>query len=56
MAYTSWVCIRRRLWNINSDLLAEFYNRFAGRSALLAYAAEKKIPVQQMAAKPWSTG
>lgn len=34
----------------------EFYNRFAGRSALLNYAAEKQIPVQQTAAKPWSTG
>lgn len=32
-----------------------FYTRFAGRNALLAYAAEKKIPVQQTAAKPWST-
>ena len=35
--------------------LVEFYNRFAGRQALLAYAAEKQIPVQQTAAKPWST-
>jgi len=35
--------------------IPEFYNRFAGRSALLAFAAEKKIPVQQTAAKPWST-
>ena len=34
----------------------EFYNRFAGRSALLKYAAEKNIPVAQTAAKPWSTG
>lgn len=33
----------------------EFYHRFAGRQALLAYAAEKRIPVQQTAAKPWST-
>lgn len=33
----------------------EFYNRFAGRQALLQYAAEKNIPVQQTAAKPWST-
>lgn len=33
----------------------EFYNRFAGRSALLDYAAEKGIPVFQTAAKPWST-
>lgn len=33
----------------------EFYHRFAGRQALLAYAAEKQIPVQQTAAKPWST-
>ncbi|KAF9519488.1 hypothetical protein BS47DRAFT_1388047 [Hydnum rufescens UP504] len=29
-----------------------FYNRFAGRSALLNYAAEKNIPVAQTAAKP----
>lgn len=33
----------------------DFYNRFPGRQALLAYAAEKNIPVQQTAAKPWST-
>jgi len=33
----------------------EFYNRFAGRQALLQFAAEKNIPVQQTAAKPWST-
>jgi argininosuccinate synthase len=35
---------------------AEFYNRFAGRSALLEYAAQQGIPVVQTAAKPWSTG
>ncbi|KAH9987540.1 putative argininosuccinate synthase [Russula vinacea] len=35
--------------------IPEFYHRFAGRQALLAYAAEKQIPVQQTAAKPWST-
>ncbi|KAL4066134.1 putative argininosuccinate synthase [Scleroderma citrinum] len=35
--------------------IPEFYNRFPGRQALLAYAAEKQIPVQQTAAKPWST-
>ncbi|OBZ73606.1 Argininosuccinate synthase [Grifola frondosa] len=35
--------------------IPEFYNRFAGRQALLTYAAEKNIPVQQTAAKPWST-
>lgn len=33
----------------------EFYHRFAGRQALLQYAAEKQIPVAQTAAKPWST-
>ncbi|SGZ26508.1 BQ5605_C024g09929 [Microbotryum silenes-dioicae] len=33
----------------------EFYNRFAGRAALLDYAKEKDIPVFQTAAKPWST-
>lgn len=32
-----------------------FYERFAGRAALLDYAAEKGIPVFQTAAKPWST-
>ncbi|KAI9221885.1 argininosuccinate synthase [Blastocladiella britannica] len=32
-----------------------FYQRFAGRQALLAYAAERGIPVVQTAAKPWST-
>ena len=32
-----------------------FYNRFAGRQALLQFAAEKNIPVVQTAAKPWST-
>ncbi|KAG6331574.1 hypothetical protein ID866_7517 [Astraeus odoratus] len=35
--------------------IPEFYNRFPGRQALLAYAAEKNIPVQQTTAKPWST-
>ena len=34
---------------------SEFYNRFPGRQALLAYAAEKHIPVQQTVSKPWST-
>ncbi|KAJ1970497.1 argininosuccinate synthetase [Dimargaris xerosporica] len=33
----------------------EFFNRFQGRNDLLAYAAEKNIPVVQTAAKPWST-
>lgn len=32
-----------------------FFERFAGRADLLAYAAEKGIPVFQTAAKPWST-
>jgi len=32
-----------------------FYQRFAGRQALLQYASEQGIPVQQTAAKPWST-
>ncbi|OCF37422.1 argininosuccinate synthase [Kwoniella heveanensis BCC8398] len=35
--------------------LPEFYERFAGRSALLEYAAKNGIPVTQTAAKPWST-
>jgi argininosuccinate synthase len=35
--------------------IAEFYHRFAGRQALLSYAAEKQITVVQTAAKPWST-
>ncbi|CAG8510457.1 11211_t:CDS:2, partial [Gigaspora rosea] len=33
----------------------EFYERFPGRPALLAYAAEKNIPVTQTTDKPWST-
>ncbi|KAJ1730256.1 argininosuccinate synthetase [Coemansia biformis] len=33
----------------------EFYKRFPGRNALLAYAAEKGIPVSQTPSKPWST-
>ncbi|VEU23707.1 DEKNAAC105072 [Brettanomyces naardenensis] len=32
-----------------------FFNRFAGRQALLDYATEKGIPVHQTKAKPWST-
>ena len=32
-----------------------FYKRFPGRSALLEYAAAKKIPVSQTPSKPWST-
>ncbi|KAG6886100.1 argininosuccinate synthetase [Termitomyces sp. T159_Od127] len=35
--------------------LPEFYNRFAGRQALLDYAAKNGIPVAQTKAKPWST-
>ena len=35
--------------------LPEFYERFAGRTALLEYAAKNGIPVTQTAAKPWST-
>jgi len=34
--------------------LPEFYNRFAGRNDLLAYAAEVGVPVSQTKAKPWS--
>ncbi|KAI9851801.1 MAG: argininosuccinate synthetase [Thelocarpon superellum] len=34
--------------------LPEFYNRFAGRNDLLAYAAQVGIPVTQTKAKPWS--
>ena len=41
---------------MNMRHTAVFYNRFAGRTALLDYAAEKGIPVFQTAAKPWSTG
>ena len=37
------------------SLHLEFYHRFAGRQALLEYAAQKQIPVRQTAAKPWST-
>ncbi|GAC98474.1 argininosuccinate synthase [Pseudozyma hubeiensis SY62] len=35
--------------------IPEFFNRFAGRSALLEYAESKGIPVTQTKAKPWST-
>jgi argininosuccinate synthase len=35
--------------------LPEFYNRFAGRQALLDFAAKSNIPVTQTQAKPWST-
>ncbi|PKI85622.1 argininosuccinate synthase [Malassezia vespertilionis] len=35
--------------------IAKFYERFAGRSALLEYAESKGIPVTQTKAKPWST-
>jgi len=35
--------------------IPEFYNRFPGRQALLAYAAEQNIPVAQTTSKPWST-
>jgi len=35
--------------------IPEFYHRFAGRQALLSYAAEKQIPVKQTVTKPWST-
>ncbi|ORZ00162.1 argininosuccinate synthase [Syncephalastrum racemosum] len=47
---------------LNSDIeviapwrLPVFFERFAGRKDLLAFAAEKGIPVVQTAAKPWST-
>jgi len=35
--------------------IPEFYNRFAGRQALIEYAGKNNIPVAQTAAKPWST-
>ncbi|TRM65383.1 argininosuccinate synthetase [Schizophyllum amplum] len=35
--------------------IPEFYKRFPGRQALLQYASEQNIPVQQTTAKPWST-
>lgn len=35
--------------------IPKFYQRFAGRSDLLEYAASKGIPVTQTKAKPWST-
>jgi argininosuccinate synthase len=35
--------------------LPEFYNRFAGRSALIEFATANGIPVTQTQAKPWST-
>ncbi|KAF8343508.1 argininosuccinate synthetase [Amanita rubescens] len=33
--------------------IPEFYNRFAGRQALIEYAGKNNIPVAQTAAKPW---
>ena len=52
-----------QVWSCPNDLSftskvipsLEFYNRFPGRQALLAYAEQKGIPVVQTAAKPWST-
>lgn len=35
--------------------ITEFYERFAGRQALLEFAAKSGIPVAQTTAKPWST-
>jgi len=35
--------------------IPEFYNRFPGRQALIAYAGEKRVPVSQTTSKPWST-
>jgi argininosuccinate synthase len=37
------------------SLIPEFYDRFAGRQALLEFAAKSGIPVAQTTAKPWST-
>ena len=54
MAYT-WCVEVASVPIYRAEHLTEFYNRFAGRQALLAYAADKQIPVQQTAAKPWST-
>lgn len=36
-------------------IIPVFYDRFAGRQALLEYAAKSGIPVAQTTAKPWST-
>jgi len=38
-----------------SPVTKEFYNRFAGRQALIEYAGKNNIPVAQTTAKPWST-
>jgi argininosuccinate synthase len=47
---------RHDILNTTTFIVAlEFYNRFAGRQALLDFASKNKIPVQQTAAKPWST-
>lgn len=35
--------------------MRKFYERFQGRSDLLAYAEQRGVPVQQTVAKPWST-
>lgn len=46
---------RIQVLSIERTRYLEFYHRFAGRQALLEYAAQKQIPVRQTAAKPWST-
>lgn len=56
MAY-SWYGWHNTFFKLYLDQTGflEFYHRFAGRQHLLQYAAEQNIPVQQTAAKPWST-
>ena len=40
---------------IRPSTTTAFYDRFAGRKALLTYAEQKGIPVVQTTSKPWST-
>lgn len=45
----------RALLTLARLIHAVFYERFAGRQALLEFAAKSGIPVAQTTAKPWST-
>ena len=55
MAYPRLVDLCLSAGRNGSPATKEFYNRFAGRQALIEYAGKNNIPVAQTAAKPWST-
>jgi argininosuccinate synthase len=50
-----WSLFIYKITHLNRLIRKAFYKRFPGRSALLEYAAAKKIPVSQTPSKPWST-